>query len=222
MRTETTPDPTARRALRRRALSTATLLSVAGLLAAGCGGGSSSPSPKGGAEATGGSVDGAPSVTVARPTTPAPDPHKSVASTDPVTRGHKVARARITGSDETATGGARPLNPCALVTRAEAGAILGRQIAKITNAPQGPTCIYQPRGAAKNSVTLAVEAVDVAVVRKQSRVLSQVKLAGRPAYCVKLGAVKMFVALPGGRALNVTAPCQMAASFATKALARLG
>ena len=50
-------------------------------------------------------------------------------------------------------------NPCTLVSRAEAQAILGRPIDTPVDAPLGPTCIYQLVGT-RNLVTLTAESID--------------------------------------------------------------
>jgi hypothetical protein len=195
------------------------------IAAAGCGGsaGSHHATTDGTAAATAASAGtGEAPATRPKPTGPAPSPHRSVQSSDPVSQGAKVQRARTTGADddENQATGAKPVNPCALVTRAEAGVIIGRAIARMTSAPQGPTCIYQARGA-KRPVTLAIQATSLATLRRQSKELGRVSVKGRRAYCIKLGSVRTLVPLSGGRVLTVDAPCPMAASFAAKALARV-
>ena len=135
------------------------------------------------------------------------------------------ARARPpyegTNDDELNSSGAKPLNPCALVTRSEARAILGQPIADPLRAPQGPTCIYEPRDA-KTFVTVTVEPARSSALRQPHRGgVIRLTLAGHRAYCVRYGTLIMLVPLSGGRVLNVTAPCPIAARFAAKALPRL-
>ena len=148
----------------------------------------------------------------------------TVAAKDPVHTGRKVQKAKGEKGTETGTTGAKAsgggAGPCALVTRAEAGAIVGRAIHRLVTAPQGPTCIYQASGEAK-PITVAIERLDLAAVRKQSKALGEVKVGRHSAYCVKYGSVMTFVPLSGGRLLNINAPCQMAAGFAAKALERV-
>ena len=111
-------------------------------------------------------------------------------------------------------------NPCTLVSKAEAQAIVRRPIATPQEAPLGPTCIYQPVGA-KNFVTLAVESIDFARIRPHIRNLTRVDVRGRTAHCGTYGQPATFVALGRGRVLNVTAPCAIGIRFAAKALPRL-
>jgi hypothetical protein len=112
-------------------------------------------------------------------------------------------------------------NPCRLVTRSEAGAIVGRAVGSPVVAPQGPTCIYPSPGTRK-SITLAIAALDVTAVKRASRSVIQADVAGRRAYCVDYGGLKLLVPLAGGRVLNVSAPCPIASRFAATALGRLG
>src|SRR5207237_6969656 len=107
---------------------------------------------------------------------------------DPVTYSRRASRARgveAGPSDEFNATGAKPINPCALVTRSEARAIVGRPIVKAWRAPQGPTCIYQVRGA-KNYITLALQRGKRAAVRKHARTLSRRTVRGHTSYCLKL------------------------------------
>jgi hypothetical protein len=117
-----------------------------------------------------------------------------------------------------AVGGQR--NPCELVSKAEAQVIIGAPIAPPQEAPLGPTCIYQPLGP-KGSVTLAIEAIDFARLKPQIRKTVRLMVAGHTAFCGDYGRPTVFVPLPGGRVLNVTAPCAVGARFGAKALSRL-
>lgn len=137
-------------------------------------------------------------------------------------QGPSRARPPIEGTDDDEVNetGAGIRNPCRLVTRAEAGTIVKRPIASMGVAQQGPTCIYRPRGAT-TYITLALQSANLKLIRQHSRPLARVDLASRKGYCVKYGSVMLYVGLPGGKALNVTAPCQTAARFASRALQRL-
>jgi len=142
---------------------------------------------------------------------------------DPVTSGHRPARARIVENgpnDEFNATGAEPLNPCGLVRKSEAHAIVGRPILKVWRAPQGPTCIYQVRGA-KNYITLAVETAGMSALRKHARPLSHRRVRGRTAYCIRQGSVATLVPLSRNRVLQITSSCSVGARFAAKALTRL-
>jgi hypothetical protein len=126
--------------------------------------------------------------------------------------------------DEVNASGAKTLDPCTLVSRSEAQAIVGKSIGKPVDAPQGPTCIYTPttRGG-KGLITLAVQATDFSKVQPQSQLRNRmsVKVHGHTAYCGIAGSPTMIVPLTSGHFLVVTAPCPIAASFAAKALARI-
>lgn len=111
-------------------------------------------------------------------------------------------------------------NPCALVSRAETQAILGRPIDTPVEAPLGPTCIYQPVGT-KNFITLTVEATNFAVIKPHIRNRTQIRVGGRAGYCGIYGQPTTFVPLTDGRVLNITAPCSVGRLLAVKALSRL-
>jgi hypothetical protein len=172
---------------------------------------------------TGSSADHSP-VQVASKVTPIPRPLGAGADivssshTGPV-KAHTPAGAI---DDEVNASGAKTLNPCTLVSRAQAQAILGKPVGEPVNAPQGPTCIYKPQGAAR-TVTLAVESLHFSTVKPQSQLRDRmsVTVSGHTAYCGVAGDPTMILLLPAGRFLDVTAPCPLAAAFAAKALAHL-
>ena len=202
---------------------------AAALLLAACGGSSSSPSSSASASASSPSSSdahvAAARVQDARKVAPIPkfvgaaarDVH--VTATGPV-----KARPPQPGTidDEVNASGAKTLNPCTLVSRSEAAAIVRKSIGKPVDAPQGPTCIYTPKGA-KSLITLSVEATDFSKVQPQSQLRNRVsvKVNGHTAYCGLAGSPTMIVPLTTGRFLVVTAPCPIAASFASKALGRI-
>jgi hypothetical protein len=117
--------------------------------------------------------------------------------------------------------GAAVLSPCTLVTRSEARAILGRPIAGLKKAAQGPTCIYRQQGS-KRLVTVALQHSELSAGQRSGKQVVRVNLRGHKAYCLKQGTLMMLVPLRDGQVLNVSAACPIAARFATKALARLG
>jgi hypothetical protein len=121
------------------------------------------------------------------------------------------------GGNATATGQS---DPCKLVSRAEARAILGKPLGAPQEAPLGPTCIYQPTRA-RTFVTLAVETVDFARIKPRIRHRTRIKVAGRTGYCGVYGQPTTFVPLNGGKVLNVTASCKIGTLFSVKALSRL-
>jgi hypothetical protein len=124
--------------------------------------------------------------------------------------------------DEVNASGAKTINPCTLVSRAEAQAILGKPVGQPVSAPQGPTCIYKPQGKTP-VVTLAVESLHFSTTKPQAQLRDRmsVTVSGHTAYCGVAGDPTMILPLPAGRFLDVTAPCPLAAAFAAKALSHI-
>jgi hypothetical protein len=110
--------------------------------------------------------------------------------------------------------------PCSLVSKTQAKAIVGAPILEPLEAPQGPTCIFQTK-AGKPYVTLAVQTLDFAKLRKQIRNEHAVSVADRTAYCGTYGKPMFYLPLAGGRVLSIAAPCSMATRFAAKAAPHL-
>ncbi len=110
--------------------------------------------------------------------------------------------------------------PCSLVTRAQARDITGAPIVEPLEAPQGPTCIYQT-GRGEQYITLAAQDAHIDQLRDQMRGRTAVSVAGRAGYCGSVGGQPLlYVRLPDGRTLVVTAPCEIAKRFAALALER--
>jgi hypothetical protein len=186
----------------------------------------------GGLTACGSSRDTAPEQPAAAPpartaptvSTPARTSGSVVASTrkDPVASAPRtVHAAKPTKADRSETDTSTAGDPCRLVTRSEARAIVGGRVAAPQTAPLGPTCIYRA-ARAQSSVTLSVMRMNVASATKRDRSVIQASVAGHRAYCVKAGGLRMLVPLTGGKVLTVGAPCPIAARFATRALVRVG
>jgi hypothetical protein len=112
-------------------------------------------------------------------------------------------------------------SPCNLVTKAQARAYVGRTIADVSEAPQGPTCIYRPKNAGAGYVTLAVQTQPLAAMKRALRQRQAVSVAGRTAYCGNAGQPMLYMSVSDGRVLSVAAPCAVAKRFATTALSRL-
>jgi hypothetical protein len=110
--------------------------------------------------------------------------------------------------------------PCALVTRAQAQALIGAPILQPLQALQGPTCIYRSRSGTR-FVTLAVQTADIRALRSRLRHPRRIAIASRTGYCGTLGHPMLVVGLSSGRVLGVAAPCSLAARFAARALRRL-
>jgi hypothetical protein len=214
---------------------------AAALLLGACGGSSSAPSSSA-------SSSSSPSASSSTPSSSASPPKGIVGARVQAARGVRpvsqllsAAQARATDEvrptsrrpvkartqagmidDEVSATGAKKLDPCSLVSRAQAQAILGKPVTQPVDAPQGPTCIYAPQGA-KRLVTVAVVATDFSTLEPQTHLRDRmsVTVSGRAAYCGVAGAPTMIVPLTPGRFLTVTAPCPIAASFAAGALKHL-
>ncbi len=200
----------------RALLAYATLFAAAALLIAACGGSSSThtATASDGQSAAGKSAHSTAWL------------HRDVVSDGAITQrpmrgtGGRAINDDNPGRADSGGGRATGQNPCALVPRAEAQAIVGRPIDAPVEAPLGPTCIYRSPGA-KTLITLAVESVDFPKIRSQIRNRTRIEVGGRTAYCGDYGQSTMFVPLPGGRVLSITAPCAVGARLAAKALPRL-
>ena len=110
--------------------------------------------------------------------------------------------------------------PCNLVTKAQAGAIVGGPLQDPLEAPQGPTCIYRSQDG-KRFVTLAVQSVAFSKLKHQMHKRQQVTVSNKTAFCGMLGQPILYVPLSGSRVLSVAAPCQVARKFAARAVPRL-
>jgi hypothetical protein len=110
--------------------------------------------------------------------------------------------------------------PCNLVTKAQAGAIVGAPLQDPLEAPQGPTCIYRSQDG-KRFVTLAVQSVAFSKLKHQMHKRQQVTVSNKTAFCGMLGQPILYVPLSGRRVLSVAAPCQVARKFAARAVPRL-
>jgi hypothetical protein len=201
----------------RRALTTGAVALLAPFVLAACG--ASSDGTSGSARRGDGELAFVRNPAVPQPSTGPRERGAAAASIDPVRSHQKPARARypVGGEEEEAV---RPVKPCTLVTKAEAARIVGRRMRKVWEAPQGPTCLYQPKGT-KRYLSLAVESLSFSSVRRHSRVVARRPVRGRTAYCVRYGTVTTFVPLSHSRVLNITASCGIAARFAARALPRV-
>ncbi len=112
------------------------------------------------------------------------------------------------------------LNPCTLVSQAQAETILHKHVAAPDDAPLGPTCIYQPTGSS-SFITVSIQPRSFATISRSIRNRKQYSVAGHTVYCGDYGQPTVFVPLSDGRVLNVTGPCAVGRQFAASALARL-
>jgi hypothetical protein len=130
-----------------------------------------------------------------------------------------VAAAYPTGrdTDEISASGAKPVEPCRLVTKSEAEGILGAGVA-VSERPQGPTCIYSGSG---RRISQVVEKVPLRALRAGARSATPVTVAGRRGWCLRYETTAVAVAVGDERLLYVTGPCAAATRFATIALPRI-
>jgi hypothetical protein len=152
------------------------------------------------------------------------DSQKSVAETKTTaetssTSSKPTAPDAVTPSSESGSRAAPEPHPCGLVPLGEAQSITGGEIAGRVEAPLGPTCIYHLSNS-KADITMAVESMSFSQVTHQLSSRKPVDIAGRHAFCGKLGNQMLFVPLGSGKLLNVTAPCAIAQQFAARALTR--
>jgi hypothetical protein len=134
-----------------------------------------------------------------------------------------VVRARDTpgaSKDDENTTGTKPLNPCQLVSLAEARAITRGAVRRATEAPLGPTCIYGGGGRAA-AITLTVETERFSQATREMRARRRVTIRGRRSLCGRLGIQMLFVPLARLQLLHVTAPCGIAQRLAAVAVRRL-
>lgn len=142
---------------------------------------------------------------------------------DTVTKAGTTQVARQTpdsANDDENQSGSPQLNPCTLVSLSEAQAITHGHVKGRIEAPLGPTCIYRTSSSGAD-ITMAVQSMSFPQVSGQLARRQQLTVAGRRAYCGRLGAEMLVVALPHRQLLNVSAPCGVAQQFATLALKRL-
>jgi hypothetical protein len=110
--------------------------------------------------------------------------------------------------------------PCNLVSKRQAQSIMGAQIQDPLEAPQGPTCIYRTRDG-KNFITLAVQPVKFATLKRRLADRRAIAVSDRTAYCGRYGQSMLYMPLSGGRVLSVAARCKVAKKFAVTALGQL-
>jgi hypothetical protein len=147
----------------------------------------------------------------------------SAGSVGPTTVQQAVATPSTNEPEEPTGQGAPPFNPCSLVTTAQAASITGASPVSSSEAPQGPTCIYTIPGASasKSEITLTVELTNFNQVVSQMGTATSSTIGGMQAYCGTLQRPMMFVRLPKGVALHITAPCNQATRFAADAVSAL-
>ncbi len=194
---------------RARSALLAAVVVTASLLTAACGG--SSPSQ-------GSATSAQASASLSRDRALAAHDHS-----DRIARSGGVAHASQPdlGHDELSPTGAHIQNPCTLVTTEELHAIIHAPIARAVEAPQGPTCIYEPARLHGAYLTLSVQTARFAVLRSHLRHAFRLTIQGRATYCGILGTPTLYTLLSDGQVLTVSAPCQVAAPMVALALPRV-
>jgi hypothetical protein len=157
---------------------------------------------------------------VSKPSKSTRTQHGSVAKKPARHTGETAAGTRPKTARKQKAGVAVASQPCLLVTKTQAKEIVGAPILEPLQAPQGPTCIYRTKSR-KTYITLAVQTVDFAKLRKQIRNARSVSIASRTAYCGTYGKPMLFLPVAGGRVLSIAAPCGTAQRFAAKAAPHL-
>ena len=220
-------------------MRTTTRTSIAALCLgalAGCGGSGGSTSPTGSASPTysspaaPGAATHAPGPTQVAHVSHRPQSALDVGNTpaqSKVGRGG-VQRAHTSGtSNDDNFGGAKPINPCALVSLSEARAITQGAVVGSMEAQLGPTCVYRSAGSSRSKshvngdITLAIESLTISQVARHMRQGGSTEVGGHRGYCGRLGTQMLLVPLRAGQVLNVTAPCVIASRFAVVALRRI-
>jgi hypothetical protein len=141
-----------------------------------------------------------------------------------VTKGHHVQRGGINPATNDDHNPPITLpNPCKLVSLSEAKTITDGAISGTAEAPLGPTCVYKLQGAkgANGDITMALESSSLSQVTKHMTRRHEITVKGRHGLCGKLGSQMVYVPVPGGQVLHITAPCGVGQQFAALALGRL-
>jgi hypothetical protein len=187
----------------KRIAALAAVLVAAAILAAaiaGCGG----------SEATGAS----------NPSTSSGGSGKIVKSNDKVTQTEgstEIAEANFPNgldNDEISPTGAKPVEPCTLVTTEQANKILGGHV-QISEHMQGPTCVFQGSG---REVTMVVMETPLQPLIKGARSAHAMTVAGHPAWCLQYESGSVVADVGEGRVLQVSGSCAAATRFAAAAV----
>ena len=127
------------------------------------------------------------------------------------------ARPPAVNSDAAAIGATQP---CKLVSRGQAKAILGGTVLAPLEAPQGPTCIYRTKDG-KGYVTLAVQSEDFGRLAKKLQMTKRADIGDNRAYCGVNGQDVLYAQVSDEWVLSVAGPCKVAQRFAEQALKAL-
>jgi hypothetical protein len=113
-------------------------------------------------------------------------------------------------------------SPCTLVSSKQVAKVTGLPVTKQILAPLGPTCIYKLANGSRQ-VTITVGSARFAALVSQipRRRRRRVRVVGHLGYCGVLGQPVLYVSLPHGRVLTITAACGPAQKLAAIAVRRL-
>jgi hypothetical protein len=120
-------------------------------------------------------------------------------------------------TDEVSVTGRKPIKPCSLVTHKQANEILGGNV-KMSEHPQGPTCVYSGSG---RQVSLVVEEVPLKPLINGARNAHQLTVKGQKAWCLHYELSSVVTSVGKGRVLQITGSCQAGVRFAAAAIPRV-
>jgi hypothetical protein len=179
-----------------RCLAALALAAVAALLVAGCGG--SGPD-----EATGKETSSGP-IVKSRDTV---SKTEGAIATGQYPNGHDT--------DEESLSGRKTISPCSLVSERQANRILGGDV-KISEHPQGPTCVFQGSGREVNLVLMEAPFKPLIAGARSAKKLT---IDGHPAWCLRYESTMVVTSVGDGRVLQISGACPAAARFAEAAVA---
>ena len=132
------------------------------------------------------------------------------------------ARANKPGASEDATPShANILNPCSLVSRAEAESALGLRSLQARVAPLGPSCVFVATNH-KAVLSVVVNPASFAALRSQMSDLRKFSGVGWKGLCGGTrGASSLYARVNATEVLHLTGPCLSVAKLVPTALARL-
>jgi hypothetical protein len=130
------------------------------------------------------------------------------------------ARPSNQPDDDQSSTGAKGLNPCTLVSHAQAQTATGTALHEGIEAPLGPTCIFRPRGAGAE-ITLALELAKLGQASQALHAPRRFTIEGRAAFCAQGPQHTLVLSVRPGQVLTVTAPCKAAVRLASIVVGRL-
>jgi Protein of unknown function (DUF3558) len=120
-------------------------------------------------------------------------------------------------TDEKSASGRQPIKPCSFVSPKQANEILGGHV-KISEHPQGPTCVYKGSG---REITVVLSETSLKPIISGARNSRPMTIAGHHAYCVRYETTSVVAGVGKGRVLQITGSCQAASRFAALAIPKI-